>query len=191
MAECRTSALISFQTAAVDIYTRALPWEYLLRLAEGFEDCADLMVASIGPSEHGSEWSIMQQYLRSACKAIRDAAPPIEVDTIKATDLAPQTPPVMPFNRLAQIIHPDGVAQLQTAGARIEAACDTTDTSPLTDQETEWLRRMIAGDRVLDIAYASGYSERALYRALSDLWDKLGVDNRNEAIAIAVENNWL
>lgn len=32
---------------------------------------------------------------------------------------------------------------------------------------------------------------RPLYRALSELWDRLGVDNRNEGIALAAENGWI
>ena len=51
--------------------------------------------------------------------------------------------------------------------------------------------RIIDGDRTLDIAADDGYSERSLYRALSELWERLGVDNRLEAIALVTDNGWL
>ena len=45
--------------------------------------------------------------------------------------------------------------------------------------------------RTIDIAVEIGYSERSLYRALHELWERLGVDTRTEAIALAFKNGWI
>ncbi len=184
---------VEFQRSAVTIYTKALPWKYLTRLSAGFEDCASLMVTVPGPESIAVEWLRMQQYLRSAATAIGEQTP-VELDaaeTVSAGDIDPVTPPVMPFHLLARELSAVGVADLRATGAAVESWAGSVDDCPLTDQEISWLRAIVEGDRVIDIAEASGYSERALYRALSDLWDRLGVENRHEALAMAVKNNWL
>lgn len=183
---------LGFQRVAVDIYSQTLPWPYLTRLAEAFEDCANLMVTASAPSSIARDWSRMQQYLRSASKAIVEAAPGvIESDDLpSAQDIAPTTPPVMPFSQLARLMSVEGVASLAAIGS-VELACDQHDDCPITEQEKEWLSRLRDGDRVLDIAVDHGYSERNLYRALSDLWKRLDVDNRREAIGLAMKQDWI
>jgi DNA-binding CsgD family transcriptional regulator len=183
---------IDFQRQAVAIYAKALPWEYLTGLAASFEDCANLMVTVAGPKTAAVEWGRMQQYLRSAATAINEQAPTTKpAESMTAADIAPITPPVMPFHLLAEAISTNEIADLRETGATIEGCAGGLDECPLTDQEIDWIRRMINGDRVIDIATASGYSERALYRALNELWDRLGVDNRNEAIALVGKYGWI
>jgi len=183
---------LEFQREAVGVYASALPWEYLVGLANGFKDAADLMVTVAGPKTAATEWGRMQQYLRSAAKAIGEHAP---ADTAsvrrRAEELAPTTPPVMPFDKIARLINRDGAEALQAIGAAIERCCGEVDDCPLTDQELEWMRCIVAGDRSIDIAESAGYSERSFYRALSDLWERLGVDDRIEAIALVVDRGWI
>ena len=188
-----SAATIEFHQAAVPIYARSLPWSYLLTLATRFADCADLMATVSAPTELADSWFTMQCYLRSASKAMIEGAPPgVDYDQLAtAVELAPQTPPVMPFAALAELLSRHGANELRKAGAAIETAADTIDQSPLTEQETQWLRAIADGHRTIDVAEESGYSERSLYRALSDMWDRLGVDNRTEAIRVATEAGWL
>lgn len=183
---------VEFQRQAVPVYASALPWDYLVGLAGGFENAADLMVTVAGPKTAALEWSRMQQYLRSAAKAIFEKAPSETAPLLRrAEDLDPVTPPVMPFDKIARLIDCEGAEQLRLTGAAIERCCGDIDDCPLTDQELEWMRRMLLGDRSIDIAHDAGYSERSFYRALSELWDRLDVDNRNEAIALAVDRGWM
>lgn len=183
---------VEFQRQAVPVYAKALPWDYLLGLASGFTDGADLMVELSGPRTAATEWVRMQAYLRAAAKAIRDDAPPlVDAAPRSADEIEATTPPVMPFDHLARMIHPDGAASLRQIGAAIERCCDGVDDCPLTDQELEWMRQLVDGARSIDVATASGYSERSFYRALSDLWERLGVDSRQEGLVLVAASGWI
>lgn len=185
---------LEFQREAVQIYPLTLPWNYLSDLAAAFEDCADLMITTPPPAaDVVSEWAIVQQYLRSTAKVIGESTPTtIETTELKtASDIDPVTPPVMPFGRLAALMSAKGATDLAAIAGAVEHACGQRDTNPLTEAERDWLRRMRNGDRTIDIAVDHGYSERGLYRALADLYGRLGTDNRTEAVAIAIENNWI
>lgn len=184
---------LEFQRSAVSTYAETLSWEYMLGLSDAYEDCADLMVAIPAPDGHQLEWSRMQQYLRAAPKAIREAADgPIGGHHMKlASDLEPTAPPVVAFGKLATLVSATGAAALVSCGRNIETLCGQNDECPITEQEKEWLRRLRDGDRTIDIANDHGYSERSLYRALSEMWDRMDVDNRQEAIGLAMKNGWI
>ncbi len=186
---------LEFQQQAVHIYASVLPWSYLLGLASGFRNATQLMDRLDGPTTAAIEWTRMRTYLSSAAQAIYDDAPPnVDAAPKTADQLLAQTPPVMPFDRLALILSTEGAATLRATGAAIEGCCAETlapDPSPLTDQEADWLGQLASGIRTLDIARESGYSERSLYRALADLYKRLGVRNRQEALTLAIDRSWI
>ncbi len=182
----------AFQREAVGVYASVLPPDYLRRLASGFRDAAGRMVELSAPVDAALEWGRVEAYLLAAATAIDEQVPSVEdVAATGADELDDVTPPVMPFDRLAEMMHPDGAASLRDAGAAVELVCGGADPSPLTDQEAEWVRQLMAGARSIDVARASGYSERSLYRALSDLWHRLGVENRTEGIALISSHGWV
>jgi DNA-binding NarL/FixJ family response regulator len=55
----------------------------------------------------------------------------------------------------------------------------------LTDVEQAWLRRLAAGGTVAGLARGCGYSEREMYRRLSDMYSRLGARTRTEALLLA------
>lgn len=57
--------------------------------------------------------------------------------------------------------------------------------------EATWLKHLAAGMTVTELAARSSYSERALYRLLRALYQKMGVNTRVEAIIRARELNWI
>jgi len=63
--------------------------------------------------------------------------------------------------------------------------------SNLTERETEVLNRVAAGERNKEIAYRLGISERTVKAHLTHIFNKLGVDSRTGAVAIAMENGLL
>jgi DNA-binding NarL/FixJ family response regulator len=69
---------------------------------------------------------------------------------------------------------------LQSLAQRVPDGRDVA--SLISDEEADWLRRMGAGETVGDIAEEDGYSERALFRNLKALYQRLGVNNRTEAL---------
>jgi len=184
---------VGFQRAAAPTYAKTCPWEYLLGLSNAYDELANLMDAESAPDDLATEWERMKEYLRSSATAMTERAP----DTVgpllleHPEDIEPQAPPVVLYGELATIVSRDGARLWSATAGRIELACGQIEQCPISEQELIWLRRISAGDRTLDIAHDSGYSERSLYRALADLWCRLKVDNRVEAVAVATKNGWI
>ena len=62
---------------------------------------------------------------------------------------------------------------------------------PLTDREEEVLNAVALGDRSKEIALKLGITERTVKAHLASIYNKLGVDSRAAAIAIAAQKGWL
>lgn len=75
-----------------------------------------------------------------------------------------------------------GQAVARQLADRARADCGSDD---LTEAEVRWLGALARGTSVVDLATSEAYSERAMYRRLSDLYRKMGVRTRGEAIAAA------
>ena len=60
-----------------------------------------------------------------------------------------------------------------------------------TAEQLAWLRRLAAGSTVSRLAVEVGYSERAMFRLLKDLYRTIGVRTRTEALMRANERGWL
>jgi DNA-binding NarL/FixJ family response regulator len=60
-----------------------------------------------------------------------------------------------------------------------------------SDAELAWLRGLADGSTVAQLAERNGYSERAMFRMLRELYRKLEVKNRTEALMLAQRRGWL
>jgi DNA-binding NarL/FixJ family response regulator len=58
-------------------------------------------------------------------------------------------------------------------------------------QEISWLRDLASGMTVARLADHAGYSERAMFRLLRELYHRIGARNRTEALMRAHERGWL
>jgi DNA-binding CsgD family transcriptional regulator len=184
---------LDFQRSATPIYVETVPWSYMTKLAANFDNIAAKMAMLNAPDAAAPSWSNIQSYLRSTTTALSEAAPsalPV-VGHGLVPEIDPTPPPVIRFARLATNCTRAAAAALIESARCVEQVCGQDDVNPLSEQEKGWLQQLIAGDRVLDIATDEGYSERTMYRALGDLWDRLDVENRNEAIAVVTEKGWL
>ncbi|MFI7601479.1 hypothetical protein [Actinoplanes sp. NPDC049681] len=63
--------------------------------------------------------------------------------------------------------------------------------SGLQDREIDWLRRLAGGSTVARLAHEVGYSERMMFRLLSEMYGKLGVTGRTGALMYARDRGWL
>ena len=79
------------------------------------------------------------------------------------------------------------MTQLQSGGKRPSP----TTESPLTERELQTLRAVAAGETNKGIALQLGITERTVKAHLTAVYNKLGVDSRAAAIAIAAQNEWL
>lgn len=61
----------------------------------------------------------------------------------------------------------------------------------VSETEVEWLRAMAAGLTVLELAEDVGYSERAMFRHLKNMYVRIGVKNRTEALLWASRHGLL
>lgn len=67
----------------------------------------------------------------------------------------------------------------------------SSEPSNLTDRELEVLRSVASGERSKEIAAHLGISERTVKAHLASIYDKLGVDSRAAAIAVAAQRGLL
>ncbi len=68
----------------------------------------------------------------------------------------------------------------------------TPDAGSWVDEtEASWLRDLASGTTVAGLAERIGYSERETFRMLNDLYEKIGVRNRTEAIIWAARHGLL
>ncbi len=80
------------------------------------------------------------------------------------------------------------LAYQQRAGQRPSAP---SDAMPLTDRELEVLRAVAEGQQNKEIARRLDISERTVKAHLTSVYNKLGVDSRAAAIALAAQAGWL
>jgi DNA-binding NarL/FixJ family response regulator len=74
----------------------------------------------------------------------------------------------------------------------LAAPHERPDNGPeLAPREVGWLRELAGGATITQLAEQSGYSERAMFRLLRDLYARLKVKNRTEALMLAHRRGWL
>lgn len=79
------------------------------------------------------------------------------------------------------------LANVRRGGSRSPA----TTTNPLTKRESEVLQAVARGATNKGVALQLGITERTVKAHLTSAYNKLGVDSRAAAIAIATENGWV
>lgn len=81
--------------------------------------------------------------------------------------------------RAGKALVPTGLLEsLVPSGGRHEAAA-------VSEDELRWLTALARGATVVRLADDEGYSERAMFRRLADLYTRLGARNRTEALLAA------
>jgi DNA-binding NarL/FixJ family response regulator len=145
-------------------------WRLLARLREAR---ADTMVIAL--LADASTTSHVQAILGGAIAAItRDALP----ETVrKVFDAAIAGKSILPV----EVVR--GLTTSQPAPEEDEWV-----PSP---QEVGWLRELAVGTTVAQLADRAGYSERAMFRLLRDLYLRIGARNRTEALIRAHDRGWL
>lgn len=187
---------LPFQQRAAKIYRDVLPEDYLEGLSSIFLGCSLTMEDHPIPGALGGDWQIVLSYLTNAADAIAhemgfDLFPAWE-DPAGTNE--PTTPAVVRFDLLAPLVSVAGAQQLRAAGDNVaqHLLADTNSTeSPLTQVQLDVLGDLAQGKRVIDIANARGFSTRSLYRELAEMWETLGVSNKQQGIALAADSGWL
>jgi DNA-binding NarL/FixJ family response regulator len=86
-----------------------------------------------------------------------------------------------------------GMSILPVEVVRVLATPPAAQEGPnqLNSREIEWLRALSQGVTVGRLAENVGYSERAMYRLLRDLYKRMQAANRTEAVLKASRRGWL
>jgi DNA-binding NarL/FixJ family response regulator len=61
----------------------------------------------------------------------------------------------------------------------------------VSEQQMGWLTLLAAGSTVAEVAAQAGYSERAMFRILKQLYQEIGVEGRMQAVLRAQELGWI
>lgn len=85
----------------------------------------------------------------------------------------------------------DGQAVLPADVAALLTAVAPTSIPHTAPNRIEWLRQLASGATVAQLADGVGYSERAMFRLLSRLYEDIGARNRVEALMLAREKGWI
>jgi DNA-binding NarL/FixJ family response regulator len=146
----------------------APPREYLARIAELRALCPRLVLVAV--LEEGDCETYRQALNLGANGVVTIDAPLDEIIGVVAAALAHRS-------------------LLPTAVARALAAAERAERNEhgVTACELDWIRALVAGATVAGLADLAGYSERAMYRRLRDVYCRLGARNRSEALVAAAE----
>lgn len=171
---------IDYQRAAFELYLPHLSETYLSQLGSVFAEAAGAAAAL-----DGADAEVVTRYLETCSLAITEGLGPTRTSDTTDFTLNDRTPAVMPFTDIAALVARTGAIRLMEAGRAVHELADTPADAPVSPEELGWLQRLAHGIRIIDLAAETNYSERSMYRHLSDLWRRLGVRNRQEAIVLA------
>jgi len=89
------------------------------------------------------------------------------------------------------LLKPEILQRVLSANSALPSTNQAVADCPLTDRELEVLRAAAQGERNKEIALHLNISERTVKAHLSSIYNKLGVDSRATAVAIAAQSGWL
>ena len=184
---------LRYQREAADIYFDSTPAGYQANIAKVFVACADHLATNPSPPELVDDWFIVTSYLRSASTAINEHLEALGLDDdglARRPFKNPTAPEIIRFDLIAGLCSTQGARRLDEAASALLGHFDS-DATVLNEQETTLLRGVATGTATVDLAMEHGYSERSMYRILKDIYKKLGVSSRTEAIRKAAANGWL
>ena len=89
------------------------------------------------------------------------------------------------------LLNADVMSRLLVHTQAVGKRPSTTTNNPLTERELQTLHAVANGETNKGIALQLGITERTVKAHLTSVYNKLGVDSRAAAIAVAAQNGWL
>ncbi len=183
---------IDFQSRACLIYAQTLRAEYLRGVADASAYCAGLMDGSQPKDEVATDWEIVAEFLRSTSQTLRGMPEVAEVAAgAGAAEIGSAPPAVLRYERFAELVSYQGVARLGEAAGAVALCCGSHAQVVPTAQELEWLISVVAQEPVDDLARRNKTSVRGMYRRIEKMWERIGVANQVQGVALAVQQGWI
>ena len=110
---------------------------------------------------------------------------------LKDTDRATLFNTIRAAARGETLLKPEIMARVLSRKNAPATEAKSTEPTNLTEREQEVLEAVARGDRSKEIATQLGISERTVKAYLASIYDKLGVDSRAAAIAVAAQKGLL
>jgi NarL family two-component system response regulator YdfI len=111
---------------------------------------------------------------------------------LKDTDRTALFDTVRAAARGETLLKPEIMARvISHAGNVTQSMSETTTSIALTEREREVLQAVASGERSKEVAARLGISERTVKAHLASIYNKLGVDSRSAAVAIAAQKGLL
>ena len=190
--EHREPWTMGFQEVAVRIYLETVPASYAIKVALVFKCCSQGMLVTGHPAEAAEDWRIVASYLETVSDSIfQRLGTGADETQIESGALRASAPGVVRYDKIAALLHPEGVRRQLEAANSVSRGCLDAHSVLLEAEELAWIRSLAEGCHVVDLGVAHGLSTRNMYRNLATLWRKLGVDNRIQGVAYAARMGWL
>lgn len=179
---------IGFQRRACLIYRQTLSAEYLRGVADASGYCAELMLGAVPEDGVAADWKIVAEFLRSTSRALREVPEIAEVaPEAGAAEIGPVPPAVLRYELLAELLNSQGVARLRDAAGAVTRCCEPHVQVVPTAQELEWIISVAAHEPVAELAKRNETTTRGMYRRIEKRWERLGVANQVQGVALAVQ----
>lgn len=183
---------IGFQRHACLIYAQTLRAEYLRGVADASAYCAGLMDGAEPENGIATDWRIVAEFLRSTSRALGEMPEVADVTSgAGAAEIGSAPPAVLRYELFAELVSFQGVARLVNAAGAVTRCCDSNVQVVPTAQELEWLISVAARVPLDDLAERNETSARGMYRRIEKMWERLGVANHVQGIALAVQQGWI
>lgn len=149
--------------------------------------------------ETGADWSLLARIRHEHAEVtvialLLDASPAVYVRAVAsgAITALPRDASVEMVRRVfEEVLRGFSVLPIEVVQALAAPHEAAGDSPQLTQVELAWLRELAGGATVGQLAERSGYSERAMFRHLHELYTKLHVKNRMEALLVVHRKGWL
>lgn len=186
----------AYHREAVHIYAESLSRSYQHDIAELFGSSADTMTEQSIPARLAEDWLIVTEYLRVASATITEwlvtkGGATQHPEPVRTPPIKGPTPMVIRFDALARLTTSEGASRLERAALAVQQHVEVPAPEVLDSRERHLLTRVAAGATIAELAAELAYSERSMYRALAQLWNKLGVPGRDEGLRKAAAEGLL
>jgi len=148
---------------------------------------------------HAGDWTLLE-HLHHAADGVLVIAVLDDMSTDNALRaLQAGAAAILPRDASPQMVREASIAAVEGRSILPVAVVRALTTLPVARQdpgipslaEQEWLAHLAGGMTIAQLATRAGYSERMMFRLLRDLYTRLGVSNRTEALLRARDAGWL